>query len=205
MTGQLDRLGARTYDTRPMSRPPAESSASAHTVLDAVVLAHGGLTWAGEFSGTRFARLQGLALSETPDVSVRLDFSVLEQRPVVHGELSGELELLCQRCLRPMPFPLHEQFDLMLVAGEAELARVPETHEPWVANALRLNVFELVEEQLLLALPLIAKHAEAADCVAVDAVTAKPARQRTAALVVESDAPGEVQRPFGNLRDLLRK
>ena len=194
-----------------MSRPPAESSVpvtqSGLAVLDAVVLAHGGLSWEGEFSDTRFVRLQGLALSDTPQVQVRLAFALLDKRPVLHGELRGEIELMCQRCMQPMRYPLSEQFDLMLVEGDAELARVPETHEPWVANALRLKVFELVEEQLLLALPLIAKHEVETECVSVGVVTPQAARKRKAEVVADSGAamPGEVQRPFGNLRDLLRK
>lgn len=203
----FDRAEARTYDTRPMSSPPAELNApTPSTVLDAEVLAHGGLTWEGEFNGTRFARLQGVALSETPRVRVQLSFALLDQRPVVHGKLLTEFELVCQRCLGAMRYPVSEQFELMLISSNTELERVPELYEPWISNVQRLNVYELVEEQLLLALPLIAKHATEQACVQV----APDVFVDSSAVAVETEVPQSqqsdaVQRPFGNLRDLLRK
>jgi len=204
----FDRAGARTYDTRPMSSPPAELNApTPSTVLDAEVLAHGGLSWEGEFNGTRFARLQGVALSDTPRVTVRLAFAMLDQRPVVHGKLLTDFELVCQRCLGAMRYPVSEQFELMLIASNAELERVPELYEPWIANAQRLNVFELVEEQLLLAMPLIPKHEDERECVQK---VPSGIELDSSAVVVNTELPQSqqgdaVQRPFGNLRDLLRR
>lgn len=155
----------------------------------------------------QFARLHGVALSDTPKVEVKLVFAMLDQRPVLHGQLHAEVELMCQRCMGNMQYPVAEQFELMLVAGNAELDLVPEPYEPWVANALRLNVFDLVEEQLLLALPLIAKHTDAHDCVRIDASLSTMLPSESSVQAQKKVAPhaDEVQRPFGNLRDLLRK
>jgi uncharacterized protein len=176
--------------------------------LDAAVMAHGGLVWEHEFSDTRFERLADVAVSTQPHVRIKLQFAKLDKRPTIHGEMQAEVELVCQRCMRNMQYPLHEAFDLMLIESEAELASVPETHEPWIANALHLNVLELTEEQLLLALPLIAKHADERDCVlANDAAIDKSQRVKpvVASPVSSEEGRSEVQRPFGNLRDLLRK
>jgi uncharacterized protein len=178
--------------------------------LDAVVMAHGGLTWEHEFSDTRFERLSDMAVSTQPHVNIKLRFAKLDKRPMIHGEMQAEVELVCQRCLQNMQYPLHESFDLMLIESEAEMAAVPETHEPWIANALHLNVLELVEEQLLLALPLIAKHLDEGDCVHMnadaDVTTAKSQRAKSVESPSdEADDRSDVRRPFGNLRDLLRK
>jgi uncharacterized protein len=176
--------------------------------LDAVVLAHGGLTWEHEFSDTRFERLADVAVSTLPRVSIKLQFAKLDKRPTIHGEMQAEVELVCQRCMSDMQYPLLESFELMLIESEAELAAVPETHEPWIANALHLNVLELIEEQLLLALPLIAKHADECDCVQVSDVAidkTQRVKPEIAALISDADSRIDVQRPFGNLRDLLRK
>ena len=191
-----------------MSRPPVESTAQSNQlVLDALVMAHGGLTWEHEFSDTRFERLADVAVSTQPRVSIKLKFAKLDKRPTIHGEMQASVELVCQRCMNNMQYPLTESFDLMLVENEAELALVPETHEPWIANALHLDVLELIEEQLLLALPLIPKHAAERDCVKVNEAVDKPQRVKPAAAspVSDADVGTEVQRPFGNLRDLLRK
>jgi uncharacterized protein len=178
--------------------------------LDAVVMAHGGLSWEHEFTDTRFERLADVAVSLQPRVNIKLQFAKLDKRPTIHGEMQAEVELVCQRCMQNMLYPLHESFDLMLIEREAEMTVVPETYEPWIANALHLNALELVEEQLLLALPLIAKHPDEHDCVLMgvdmNAVTAtQPGEPPVVSPVIELDGRSDVQRPFGNLRDLLRK
>lgn len=190
-----------------MSRPPAESHAQiTPLVVDAMVLAHGGLTWEHQFNDARFERLADVALSVTPSVSIKLKFAMMEPRPVLHGEMNGKVELMCQRCMGNMQYPIAESFDLMLIENEAELAVVPEAYEPWIANSLHLNVFELVEEQLLLALPLIAKHVDESDCVSIEAEAIASKPKKLAAISSFEPRPnGEVQRPFGNLRDLLNK
>lgn len=196
-----------------MSRPQAESAPlpghlAAQFVVDANVLAHAGLTWERKFSEIRFERLIDVALSPRPVVAIELKFGLLAQRPVVSGEMRADIELMCQRCMQPMVYAAHEPLALMLIESESELPLVPESHEPWIANPAHLNLLELIEEQLLLALPLIAKHADARDCtlgsaLLVDAGAAAASRSRQA----EDDAAKskEVQRPFGNLRQLLRK
>jgi uncharacterized protein len=192
-----------------MSRPPAESVAqSSPMVLDALVMAHGGLTWEHEFSDTRFERLANVAVSNQPRVKIKLRFAQLDKRPTIHGEMQAEVELICQRCMGDMQYPLQESFDLMLIESEAELAVVPDSHEAWIANALHLNVLELVEEQLLLAMPLIPKHVDERDCLPIAAEAAvgesRPEKQSGTSLS-DVDDRSDVRRPFGNLRDLLRK
>ncbi len=175
-------------------------------------MAHGGLTWEREFSGIRFERMVDVAVSATPNVNLQLKFGLLDRRPVVHGQMQAGVELICQRCMAPMVYQVSEAFDLMVVDAETALSQVPESHEPWLANALRLHVLELVEEQLLLALPLIPKHAE--DCIELNDLTGSGVDESLAAPApklkpVPEDAEAaeltEVQRPFGNLRELLRK
>lgn len=190
-----------------MSRPPADSH-SAHSpfVLDATVLAHGQLTWEHEFRDTTFARLDGVALSNRPMVAVSLKFALHEQKPVVNGSLTTELELTCQRCLKPMRHPVHEQFQLMLVDSEAEALQVPEPYEAWVTNASQADVVELIEEQLLLALPLIARHPDAAGCQQ-DVLIQPPGKAEKSSRQPPAVTNEEVvvHTPFGHLRDLMRK
>jgi DUF177 domain-containing protein len=182
---------------------------STQWIVDALVLAHGGLTWQREFSGVRFERLVDVAVSAIPNGTIKLKFGLLDQRPVIHGELKARVELVCQRCMSAMQYPVLETFELMLVTTEAELMLVPESHEPWIANASRLDVLELVEEQLLLALPLIARHPDESSCVQVapqlETFVAEMPVKSKLPVSVSPDEGDEVQRPFSNLRDLLRK
>lgn len=194
----------RPYYTRPMSRVLDPNVSNVQ--VDALALAHGGSAWQGEFRTRRFPRLIGVAASDVPSVQVRLQFALLDGKPIIHGTMQGTMELICQRCMGRMQHEIDERFDLMLVESESQFDAVPESHEPWLTDSALTDVIELVEEQLLLALPLLAKHADESECVAV-AAKPKPAKQQQrapAATEPDSEAPS-AQRPFANLRDLLRK
>ena len=196
-----------------MSRPPADPPSSQPPfVLDAMVLAHGGLTWEHEFRGVRFERIADAALSAEPTVQARLQFGLYNQQPVVNGVLVAELELTCQRCLQPVRHRVEERFELMLVDSEAGCDEMPEQFEPWVVNATHADVFGLIEEQLVLALPLIARHDDVTICernlaAAMPDAVIEAADERVQPAAEQRNVPAgaTVQTPFSNLRELLHK
>jgi uncharacterized protein len=104
-------------------------------------------------------------------------------------EFEAELTLRCQRCLGPMPQRLQGSSRVALVESEDAVAEVPPELETALAPAGRMALAELVEEELMLALPAAPRHEEG-QCPA-----ARPeARENEAS---------EVQRPFANLGELL--
>jgi uncharacterized protein len=135
------------------------------------------------------------------DGAVGLDakfaFSLLEGQPAIDGEMTGAVRLLCQRCLQPVVVPIDEAFQVVVVGDEAVDPEQFGSYEPIVTDASRLDLQWLAEEQALLALPLVPLH-EPGECVeaGLESVQEQPAE--------EPLAPGK-QRPFGNLRDLLKK
>lgn len=200
--------------------PPDPNALATNTLvtsidIDAVALAHGAASdgrtegrgvWEAEFHTRRFPRLTGIAMSDVPDIGVRLEFALSDGKPAVQGVLRGTVEMLCQRCLRNMRYQIDESFDLVLVNNEAELDRLPESQDAWLMNSGRLDVTDLVEEQLLLAMPLIAKHSDESECVAaVSTPTTKQFGRRVEAVRQAPTAAPDRQLPFANLRDLLRK
>jgi uncharacterized protein len=89
---------------------------------------------------------------------------------------------------------LDEAFQVLVV--DQERADEPGGFEPVVANPSRLDVRWLVEDQALLALPLVAMHAPE-DC-----------EKQSASPEVRSERPEAIeagQKPFQNLRDMMRK
>lgn len=80
------------------------------------------------------------------------------------GTLRGELSLTCQRGLHPFVWTLDLQTALRLVTSEAEEARVLKDCEPYLVRDDRLPLRELVEEEVLLALPMMPR-CEDPDCV----------------------------------------
>jgi uncharacterized protein len=85
----------------------------------------------------------------------------------------------------------------MLAVVARDTDDVPGGYEPLLGDAERLSLVELIEEQVLLGLPLVPMHGTAAECGA--ALAALAADQGEAA------ADDEKQRPFANLRELLDK
>jgi uncharacterized protein len=76
-------------------------------------------------------------------------------RPMLMLELSGTVELICQRSLHPMPFPLGRRTPVLLAADQREADlwdRETDDAEVVVADQ-PLELATLLEDELLLSLP----------------------------------------------------
>jgi len=118
--------------------------------------------------------------------------AVRNDAPQVWLHLLGraELRLACQRCLAPVPVVLEVDRRFLFVDGEDRAAALDaEMDDDVLALPRRLDVHELLEDELLLALPLVPRHARC-----------------PTALPVEPVAPAEAPRtnPFAALRALRR-
>jgi uncharacterized protein len=93
----------------------------------------------------------------------------------------------------PLEREIDENFQVLIVAQER--SDEPGGYEPVIASASRLDVRWLVEDQVLLALPLVPMHAMG-QCSESRSESA-PSR--------EDDTAAAGQKPFQNLRDMMRK
>lgn len=97
-------------------------------------------------------------------VEVELAFGVDEQEiRFVRGQLTTCLILQCQRCLEPFKYAIINDFVLGIVHAEDEAEQLPKRYEPLVAMSGELFLKDLVEEELLVSLPLVPMH-PAAEC-----------------------------------------
>ena len=81
--------------------------------------------------------------------------------PEIWLHLRGDsiVRVECQRCLQPLNQPLQVDRHLRFVLGDDEAARLDEDSEHDVlALVARLDVIELLEDELILALPLVPRH-----------------------------------------------
>jgi uncharacterized protein len=101
-----------------------------------------------------------------------------EQRPVVGGEpevwlhlqAQTSVTLQCQRCLQPMTEPLVVDRRLQFVRGEETAAQLDEDSEHDVlALPPRLDLIALLEDELILALPIVPRHGVCPQPLAVPA------------------------------------
>ena len=120
------------------------------------------LSFAGELPLTHFPRLLevGIDEGETPaHVTYRLDFGCdAQRRPVLEGGARVRLRMLCQRCLSDLWLDLDVPLALRLVRVEPN-AKSPESdYEALVVTDDSLDPFELIEDELLLAIPPFPRH-----------------------------------------------
>jgi uncharacterized protein len=87
-------------------------------------------------------------------------FVTPKEQSALRIELSGELGVRCQRCLDRLDFTLTVERESVLVAGTDEFessADEPESVDI-IPAVNRMDLRELVEEEILLALPLAPRH-----------------------------------------------
>jgi uncharacterized protein len=74
------------------------------------------------------------------------------------------VELICQRCLEPYAQPIAERVELVLVEPGAIDASTPEGYEAVELDDGRLSPARLIEDELIVSIPLVPKHARIEDC-----------------------------------------
>jgi len=83
------------------------------------------------------------------------------RRAVVRGEVKARLLLRCERCLGEMAHEVKVTLSLAVVAGLDEADALPEGYEPLLVPEGRTRARDLIEDELLLGLPQIPRHASA--------------------------------------------
>lgn len=145
-----------------------------HSVLpqrvDPLRFAQHGVKLDAQLSADKLIRLASAVHAVPGDVWADLQFLVDEsRRRVVQGELTAGVEVICQRCMQAMNLDLQVSLNLAVVVSEEQAKLLPEEYEPWLIDA-ELNqsdLYEILEEELLLALPIVALHEHA--CIDADA------------------------------------
>lgn len=104
-------------------------------------------------------RLRALVVAGNEPVQADLRFFHDESgHRVVAGRLETEVQVQCQRCLRNMPWQLSTEVNWVVVMEEQGMDLLPKRYDPWVITQLEANLHAAVEEELLLALPIVAYH-----------------------------------------------
>jgi len=149
-----------------------------HLNLDAFARAQGSLTGCEDLS--QFQRLQHEAQSNAATGPVRFTAEGQLRSDGGQGEqvwlrLTAEVALpqICQRCLGPVEVPVVVEREFRFVATE-EQAEVEdeESEEDVLVLSRDFNLLELLEDELLMALPVVPKHGICPDPVKLQAADA---------------------------------
>ncbi len=127
-------------------------------LIDPKALAQRKANFAGNLAVNRMERLSTLLVQPFTEVNVEIDFSSEGQRSYLQGNISGDLFLECQRCLEPLKLRIDHQIHLGIVETESEISEIQGTGEPLLVDGSPVKLIEIIEDELLLLLPMYAMH-----------------------------------------------
>jgi uncharacterized protein len=82
-----------------------------------------------------------------------------ETQTWLHITASTRVSLECQRCLKPVEVPLRIERDFLFVHGEDAAAQLDaDSEDDVLAISRALDLRELIEDELLLAMPIVPRH-----------------------------------------------
>ncbi len=127
--------------------------------LDVRRAAARGATVRGLVQPVDLPRFRTLLAADEGAIEVVLSLSRDEEnRYLANVSVRAEVTVTCQRCLEPMPIVLTGDTTLGVVWREAQAAQLPRQLDPLVVEGEACDLWELVEEELILSLPAFSYH-----------------------------------------------
>lgn len=131
--------------------------------IDLSKLVEGTHRFSGSVDMTKMSRLKERAECDN-QATVDLELTVGRQshQPTVtlRGQLGGDVKMICERCLQSMPVHIESDFELTVVGSLQAADELAAEETPVIADRDQLAVSALVEDELMLALPIVALHEE---------------------------------------------
>jgi uncharacterized protein len=78
-------------------------------------------------------------------------------KPCLRISVRGSMDLVCQRCLGPLPVPIAVDVELQLAESLSEISEADDNVER-VLSSRHMDVGQLVEDEVILVLPMVPRH-----------------------------------------------
>lgn len=119
------------------------------------------LSMSGRIDLNQLKELSAALASDSGDVVVHLNFRVDDDRRyIATGNLKSRVQVTCQRCLGPVACDLDIEVSLAFVYDEEHAKNIPSEYDPVIMAEGEVVLSQLVEEELILGLPIVAYHEE---------------------------------------------
>ena len=127
--------------------------------IEPILLANKGASIKGTLSLKQLSRLSEQLYQCDGDVEVTLSFGKDHKNfYFIKGNITTELSLKCQRCLEPVSYKINTDFNLSPIHDDKMAETLPKHYEPVLIVDKTLLVSDLVEDEIMLNLPMVAKH-----------------------------------------------
>ena len=146
-----------------------------------------------ELAVASLARVKSVAMEDSGPFAVRFAFEPQQGLVLVTGTVSGHINVRCERCLESLCIEVDSELRVALDDGGSNEG-LPAGYETISMTDGQVRLAELVEDEVLLAVPLVARH-EDGQCGAL----AKQLEQLRA-----SPASKATTSPFAGLDKLMR-
>ncbi len=166
-------------------------------LIDPWKAAEGRRVFQGTMALNNMKRLVPLLASVQGEAGFKVGFDYDRQRnAIIELAVKADLSLLCQRSLEPYTETVQRTSKLVVIRDFDEQDLLPDYYEPILLESQKLALLELVEDELLLALPQVPKNP------AVDEIVlSTDGKVRS----LSDDNEESLQRPFAGLAGMLDK
>jgi uncharacterized protein len=136
-----------------------------YSLYDLEVLADREGVLSGKINLRQLTRLRDILHSDRGSIQASLKFHRHTYSSItVDLTFATVLELICQRCLEPMPRNVSTQVSLSLLETGSMDGENAKENEAVVLMDGKLNPAALLEDELILSLPIIPRHTEIDEC-----------------------------------------
>jgi uncharacterized protein len=133
-----------------------------------------GVSISGTLSPLDLQRFRPLLAVDAGSIEAELSFSRDEEnRYVIHVAVVANVSVTCQRCLEPLSLRVTSDNTLAVVWTDEQAAHLPRHLDPLIAEQEACGLWDLVEEELILAMPPFSYH-ETEECKERIAVFSDP-------------------------------
>lgn len=154
-----------------MSREPVSPR-----FLDVFELARMQATVSGRLPVAAMTRLADSLAGSSGELEYTLQGDVDDRgRPAARLSVRGTVQLVCDRCGSAVPFELDCESHYYFVRTEQELSRIPVDDSPDepLLGSTRFDLYELIEDEAILALPVSPRHDACQPAAELPAATAE--------------------------------
>ena len=133
--------------------------------FDPVLFAKQGRQIEGDLAIQEMPRIVDLTPNQDTKLHVTMSFSTSSlQFPLVKGTIDGQVVQSCQRCLGDTTVEIDQVFELLLVSPDVAELVSQEGYELFEYSGQFISTIELLEDETILAMPIVVKHHSLNEC-----------------------------------------
>lgn len=156
-------------------------------LIDPLVMVEKRRQFNGSLPVSQMPQMQDVLHNVEGSVRFSLRFGKEGSVAAVTGVVEADLVLQCQCCLGPIAWPISSRVNLGIVSTVDEADRLPDSFEPLLLEGESIALADIIQEELLLAIPPIPQHehCEASAANARAETSAAPKRPNPFAALAE--------------------